>query len=208
VIRYAMQNLHFDDIISSLGANASSEQIISALRGVEPVAGGFYSFCDFIGLDVLLPRTAEQAGATYYIMSLCLFVICRFLCTWLMKYFKPRKMLSVFACMGVIFCLGTVFLRGFAGVYCLMAISGCLSLMFPTIYGIGIKGLGDDTKMGGSGMVMAIAGASVLTQIEGFVSDQSGEIAVAYLVPAVAFAIILYYAAVFCRKQEKLESNV
>lgn len=208
VIRYAMQNLHFDDIISSLGANASSEQIISALRGVEPVAGGFYSFCDFIGLDVLLPRTAEQAGATYYIMSLCLFVICRFLCTWLMKYFKPRKMLSVFACMGVIFCLGTVFLRGFAGVYCLMAISGCLSLMFPTIYGIGIKGLGEDTKMGGSGMVMAIAGASVLTQIEGFVSDQSGEIAVAYLVPAVAFAIILYYAAVFCRKQEKLESNV
>ncbi len=207
VIRYAMQNLHFDDIISSLGANASSDQIITALRGVEPVAGGFYSFCDFIGLDALLPRTAEQAGATYYIMSLCLFVICRFLCTWLMKYFKPRKMLAVFAAMGVLCCLGTVTLKGFAGVYCLMAISGCLSLMFPTIYGLGIKGLGDDTKMGGSGMVMAIAGASVLTQIEGILSDQSGQIAVAYLVPMVAFAIILYYAAVFCRKQERLSSG-
>lgn len=203
-----MQNLHFDDIICSLGENASSEQIISALRGVEPIAGGLYSFCDFIGLDALLPRTAEQAGATYYIMSLCLFVICRFLCTWLMKYFKPRKMLAVFAGLGVISCLGTVFLKGFAGVYCLMAISGCLSLMFPTIYGLGIRGLGEDTKMGGSGMVMAIAGASVLTQIEGILSDQSGKIAVAYLVPAVAFAIILYYAAVFCKKQEKLESNV
>lgn len=117
-------------------------------------------------------------------------------------------MLAVFAGLGVISCLGTVFLKGFAGVYCLMAISGCLSLMFPTIYGLGIRGLGEDTKMGGSGMVMAIAGASVLTQIEGILSDQSGKIAVAYLVPAVAFAIILYYAAVFCKKQEKLESNV
>lgn len=204
VIRYAMHNLHFDAVISSLGAGATSDQIIGALRHVEPVAGGFYSVCEAIGLDALLPRTAEQAGATYYIMSLILFVIARFLCTWLMKWFQPRKMLATVAGLGVLFCLGTVFGKGFFGVYCLMAISGCLSLMFPTIYGFGIKGLGDDTKLGGSGMVMAIAGASVLTQIEGILSDQSGSIATAYIVPAVAFAVILYYAAVFCKKQEKL----
>ena len=65
VIRYAMQNLHFDDVISSLGPGASTEQIIGALRGVEPVAAGFYNICDAVGLDVLLPRTAEQAGASY-----------------------------------------------------------------------------------------------------------------------------------------------
>ena len=75
--------------------------------------------------------------------------------------------------------------------------------MFPTIYGLGIEGLGEDTKMGGSGMVMAIAGASVLTQIEGILSDQSGSIATAYIVPAIAFAVILYYAAVFCARHEK-----
>ncbi len=96
-----------------------------------------------------------------------------------------------------------MFGKGFFGVYCLMCISGCLSLMFPTIYGLGVNGLGEDTKLGGSGMVMAIAGASVLTQIEGIVSDQSGNIAIAYIVPAIAFAVILYYAAIFCRKQEK-----
>lgn len=206
VIRYAMHNLHFDAVISSLGAGATSDQIIGALRHVEPVAGGFYSVCEAVGLDALLPRTAEQAGATYYIMSLILFVLSRFLCTWLMKWFKPRKMLATVAALGVVCCLGTVFGKGFFGVYCLMGISGCLSLMFPTIYGFGIKGLGEDTKLGGSGMVMAIAGASVLTQIEGILSDQSGSIANAYIVPAVAFAVILYYAAVFCKKQEKLET--
>lgn len=206
VIRYAMHNLHFDAVISSLGAGATSDQIIGALRHVEPVAGGFYSVCEAVGLDALLPRTAEQAGATYYIMSLILFVLSRFLCTWLMKWFKPRKMLATVAALGALCCLGTVFGKGFFGAYCLMGISGCLSLMFPTIYGFGIKGLGEDTKLGGSGMVMAIAGASVLTQIEGILSDQSGSIANAYIVPAVAFAVILYYAAVFCKKQEKLET--
>lgn len=202
-IRYAMHNLRFDNVIASLGPDASSDAIISALRGMEPLAAGFYNICDAIGLDVLLPRTAEQAGATYYIMSLVLFVIMRFVCTWLMKWINPRKLLATMAGLGVLFCLGTVFGKGFFGVYCLMCISGCLSLMFPTIYGLGVNGLGEDTKLGGSGMVMAIAGASVLTQIEGIVSDQSGNIAIAYIVPAIAFAVILYYAAIFCRKQEK-----
>ena len=202
-IRYAMHNLRFDNVIASLGPDATSDTIISALRGMEPLAAGFYNICDAIGLDVLLPRTAEQAGATYYIMSLVLFVIMRFVCTWLMKWVNPRRLLSIMAGLGVLFCLGTVFGKGFFGVYCLMCISGCLSLMFPTIYGLGVNGLGEDTKLGGSGMVMAIAGASVLTQIEGIVSDQSGNIAIAYIVPAIAFAVILYYAAIFCRKQEK-----
>lgn len=74
--------------------------------------------------------------------------------------------------------------------------------MFPTIYGIGIRGLGEDTKLGGSGMVMAIAGAAVLTQIQGIVSDQAGSIALAYWVPAVAFSVVVFYALVICRKYD------
>jgi len=207
VIRYAMQNLHLDSVITSLGANASSDQIIEALRGVEPLAGGFYSVAEAVGLDALLPRTAEQAGATYYIMSLILFVISRFICTGLMKYFSPRKLLVFFSGLGVLLSAGVVLGHGFFGVYCLIGLSGCLSLMFPTIYGMGTEGLGEDLKLGGSGMVMAIAGASLLTQIEGILSDTSGSISTAYIVPGVAFAIILYYAAVFCKKQEKREGQ-
>lgn len=203
IIRYAMHNLGFNEVIASLGADATPDMIIAALRNLEPVASGFYTVCDAVGLDALLPRTAEQAGATYYIMSLLLFVIMRFVCTGLMKYIDHRKILAVLACVAVFCCLGTVFGTGFFGVYCLMGISGCMSMMFPTIYGMGIEGLGDDTKLGGSGMVMAIAGASVLTQIMGILSDKFGDIAVAYVVPAFAFAVIAYYAIVVCRKYNK-----
>jgi FHS family L-fucose permease-like MFS transporter len=203
-----MNNMGFNEIIASLGSDATPDMIISSLRGVEPIAGGFYSICDALGLDALLPRTAEQAGATYYIMSLMLFVIMRFVCTWLMKYIDHRKILATLAVIAVFCCLGTVLGNGFFGVYCLMGISACMSMMFPTIYGMGIEGLGEDTKLGGSGMVMAIAGASVLTQIMGILSDKFGNIAVAYVVPAVAFAVIAYYAIVVCGKQIKSRADV
>jgi len=76
--------------------------------------------------------------------------------------------------------------------------------MFPTIYSLGIQGLGEDTKIGGSGMIMAIAGAAFLTQLQGIVSDLSGSIIKAYWITAIAFMVILYYAAVVARKHEKL----
>ena len=94
--------------------------------------------------------------------------------------------------------------QGASGVYGLMGISGCMSIRFPTIYGFGLKGLGGDTKIGGAGMVMAIAGAAVLTQVQGIVSDQVGSIKMAYWVPAVAFMVILYYSIAVCRKTEKI----
>lgn len=195
VIRYAMQQLNFDAVIAALGENPSPDSIIAALRGVEPLAAAFYNVCAAVGLDDLLPRTPEQAGATYYILSLILFVIARFVCTGLMKFFRPATMLTVLALLATACCIGTIFGEGRIGVYCLIGISGCMSLMFPTIYGQGIDGLGEDTKIGGAGMVMAIAGAALLTQIQGIVSDRAGSIEIAYCVPAIAFAIIAYYSA-------------
>ena len=202
VIRYAMQQLNFDGVLASLGDSASAEAVVNALRGVEPVAAAFYNGCEWLGLDDLLPRTAEQAAATYYIMSLILFVTMRFVCTAMMKYVKAYKLLIGLALLAVMCCLGAMFGKGSFGVYCLMGISGCMSLMFPTIYGFGLTGLGNDTKIGGSFMVMAIAGAAVLTQIQGIVSDQTGSIMAAYVVPAVAFAVIAYYGFFIARKQE------
>ena len=202
VIRYAMHQLEFDAILAGLGESASADQVVTALRNVEPVAAGFYNVCEWLGLNDLLPRTAEQAAATYYIMSLVLFVIMRFVCTGLMKYIKAYKLLFTLAVVGVACCLGAMFGKGNFGVYCLMCISGCMSLMFPTIYGFGLSGLGNDTKIGGSGMVMAIAGAAVLTQIQGIVSDQTGSITTAYIVPAIAFAVVAYYGYFIARKQE------
>ncbi|GAB1358383.1 L-fucose:H+ symporter permease [Porphyromonadaceae bacterium] len=202
IIRYAMQQLNFDAHIASLGDGATTESIIAALRGIEPIAAGFYTLCEKLGLDVLLPRTAEQAGATYYIMSLVLFVMGRFICTFMMRYFSPRSILIFMATLGAVCCIVTVYGEGPIGVYALMGISGCMSLTFPTIYGMGIQGLGEDTKMGGAGMVMAIAGAAVLTQIQGIVSDQVGSIELAYWVPAFAFMVVAAYGVLSNRLKE------
>jgi FHS family L-fucose permease-like MFS transporter len=202
VIRYAMVQLNFDGALAALGSAPDSATVIATLRGVEPVAAGFYDLCQWVGLTDLLPRTAEQAAATYYILSLLLFVAMRFVCTALMRYVKAYKLLLTLALIAVACCLGAMFGKGAFGVYCLMCISGCMSLMFPTIYGFGLTGLGEDTKIGGSGMVMAIAGAAVLTQIQGIVSDSTGSIMTAYIVPAVAFAVIAYYGAFVAKKSE------
>jgi len=199
IIRYVMQQMDLQGMVDQLGQKPSQESIIATLRGIEPVAAGFYNFCEFFGIRAFLPRTPEQAGATYYILSLVLFVLGRFICTGLMRYIKPRNLLTALAILAVICSLTTIYSEGWLGIYTLMGISGCMSLMFPTIYGLGMKGLGSDTKIGGAGMVMAIAGAAVLTQIQGIVSDQSGSIKLAYWVPAVAFMIIAYYSAFITR---------
>jgi FHS family L-fucose permease-like MFS transporter len=201
IIRYAMQQLQLDQIIARLGENATMAEIISTLRNVEPLAAGFYNVCDWMGLQALLPRTAEQAGATYYIISLILFVFSRFLCTGLMKFVKPRHLLTILSILAFLLSMVTIYGEGRFGIYALIGISGCMSLMFPTIYGLGIAGLGEDTKIGGAGMIMAIAGAAFLTQIQGIVSDQSGNIVIAYWVPAVAFVIITYYAGLVSRNR-------
>ncbi|MGQ8334924.1 L-fucose:H+ symporter permease [Sunxiuqinia sp. A32] len=200
IIRYVMQQLHLDAVVAELGKDASTEMIIDRLRNLEPMAAAFYNFFDAIGLDSLLPRTAEQAGATYYIISLILFVLARFISTSIMKFVKPRILLVILSALAVVCSITTVYGEGAIGVYALVGISGCMSLMFPTIYGLGIAGLGEDTKIGGAGMVMAIAGAAVLTQVQGIISDQSGSIEFAYWVPAFAFIVVGYYGAFIAKK--------
>lgn len=205
-IRYVMSQLNFDGVIAKLGDNPTSDQIISALRGVEPIAASFYNLIESVGLDGMLPRTAEQAGATYYILSLLAFVLARFISTFLMKFVKPRVLLVGYSLVASLLTVVVIYADGFIGVYALVAISAAMSLMFPTIFGLGISGLGEDTKIGGAGMVMAIAGAAFLTQIQGMLSDSMGSIKFAFWVPAIAFLFIAAYG-MYARKLQKEEAN-
>ena len=153
-------------------------------------------------LEGMDERSAEVLSQQYNIYAMILFCCSRFICTFLLRYLNPGQLLMVLAVCAGLLTLGVIGLQNRYGVYCLVGVSGCMSLMFPTIYGFGLTGLGDDTKIGGSFMVMAIAGAAVLTQIQGIVSDQTGSIMAAYVVPAVAFAVIAYYGLFIARKQE------
>ncbi len=91
----------------------------------------------------------EKATAQKYNMiAMAIFVTSRFICTFLLKYFSPGGLLMTLAIGGLGLTAGTIFIEGMAGLYCLVGVSACMSLMFPTIYGIALKGLGDDAKQG------------------------------------------------------------
>lgn len=139
-----------------------------------------------LGLD-------ESDAATYYLASLVVFTASRFVCTALLNYIRAEKLLALCALGAIVCCLVVVVFSGFTGVIALVLISGFMSLMFPTIFGLTITGLGDDTKIGGSGLIMAILGGAVLTAVQGTVSDITSSIKLAFLVPAMCFLVIFIY---------------
>jgi FHS family L-fucose permease-like MFS transporter len=119
-----------------------------------------------------------------------------------MRYIKPERLLTWAAILASLSTLFVIFGHGMTGVIALVSISAFMSLMFPTIFGIASKGLGEDAKIGSSGMIMAILGGAVITATQGKVSDLSGSINIAYSVPLVCFLIIAFYGG-FIRHQIK-----
>ena len=136
----------------------------------------------------------EAEASTYYLIALGLFTVFRFVNTALMKFIAPGKLLSSSAILGALAALVVIFGGGMVGVIALVSISAFMSLMFPTIYGLAVQGLDyDDTKIAGSGLIMAILGGAVLTAIQGVVSDTTGSIHLAYFVPFACFILISFY---------------
>jgi FHS family L-fucose permease-like MFS transporter len=125
--------------------------------------------------------------------TLAAFAIGRFSSAWLMKRFKARSMLGVYAAVNVALGLVAVTVPNWVGVWCLLTTSLFMSIMFPTIFALGLKGMGDKTKTAGSLLVMAILGGAALTKVMGTLSDARG-IQAAYLVPVVCFAGVALYA--------------
>ena len=152
--------------------------------------------------------TAEQTGASLYLCSIICFSLARFVFTWLMKYIRPSKLLA-FAAVADIICTLVVVISGGSGwllVAFLIGISFFMSLMFPTIYGIALGGLGDDAKIGASGLIMAILGGALITPLQGQVSDLAG-INVAYLIPLLCFVAVLAYGLYIVKLEDKKSQN-
>lgn len=138
--------------------------------------------------------TDEEQAASFYLASLILFSIARFVFTFLMKYIEPKTLLIVAAAAGALCTFMVIYGHGLTGVIALVMTSGCMSLMFPTIYGLGMRKLGADAKIGGSGLIMAILGGAVLTAVQGLVSDTTGSINLSFYVPLFCFIIVGIYA--------------
>lgn len=141
-----------------------------------------------------LPGTPEKRAADYLMASLVLFTLGRFTGTALMRVVTPRGLLAAFAAVNVLLCALGVALPGYPGLYALVLASFFMSVMYPTIFALGVDGFGDsERKLGASLLVMAIIGGAVLTALMGAVSDAAG-IARAMLVPLGCFVAVCVFA--------------
>ena len=140
----------------------------------------------------------EAQAATLYLISIIGFCTSRFVYTWLMKYVSPERLLVAGGILSALSALCVVLTGGWLCVVMLILISVFMSLMFPTIYGIALGSVSqgdhpDDTKIGASGLIMAILGGALITPLQGMVSDAAG-INISYLVPMGCFLVVLFYA--------------
>ena len=176
-------------------------------------------------------------GASYYLIALSLFIACRWLCTFLMKYFEPAKMMALFAFGAILSSFGVMYLRSDVvftvgslpfswNVIALCSMSGFMSLMFPTIYGIGLGGIDPRAhKLGAAGLIMAIVGGALLTPWMASIIDAPGfwaklvpmfdaavdtnlhassqSLRASFIVPAICFAVVLAYALAFSRREKR-----
>ena len=138
-------------------------------------------------------QTAEIMSQRLNIIAMMLFCGSRFFCTWLLKWFKPANMLATFASLAIILTIIVIAVGGRIGVYSLVAVSACMSLMFPTIYGLALKDVGPDAEIGSAGLIMAILGGSLLPPLQALIID-SGHIALSFVVPVICFVVILIYS--------------
>ena len=142
-----------------------------------------------------IPKAVAQ---NYNIVAMVIFLTSRFLSTFLMKSISSKKLLTLFAIGGIISILGVIFIQTIEGLYFLIATSAFMSLMFPTIYGIALKGLGSDTSMGAAGLVMAIVGGALMPPLQGWIIDfgslgNFNSVNVSFVLPLICFCIIAVY---------------
>ncbi|MBS2212714.1 L-fucose:H+ symporter permease [Carboxylicivirga mesophila] len=148
-------------------------------------------YADNLGID---KATAQM----YNIVAMGIFLGSRFISTFLMKYVNSRKLLMLFAIGALITISGAIFIEGLAGLYCLVATSAFMSLMFPTIYGIALEGIGEDATLGAAGLVMAIVGGALMPPLQGTIIDM-GQVGflpavnVSFILPFICFIIIAAY---------------
>ena len=156
-------------------------------------------------------QAAEVMSQQYNIIAMVIFCCSRFICTFLLRYINTGLLLMILAIAGGALVCGVIFMHNTYGLYCLVGVSACMSLMFPTIYGIALTGLGDDAKFGAAGLIMSILGGSVLPPLQASIIDR-GElfgmpaVNVSFVLPFICFVVIAIYGQrTYMRSKNKLK---
>lgn len=143
-------------------------------------------------------QAAEVLSQKYNIAAMIIFCLSRFICTYLLKYLNPNKLLMILSIIGGVLLIGVIYFENRLGIYCLVVVSACMSLMFPTIYGIALNGVGEDAKIGAAGLIMAILGGSLLPPLQAMIIDGNGAIGLpsvnlSFIIPLFSFVVIAIY---------------
>ena len=157
--------------------------------GAQVGVGSF--FIRFTRYTIDMPE--KQAAFWWGSIAMVGFMVGRFTGTFLMRYIKPAKLLTLYALINVVLLTFAISAKGYPAVYAVMAVPFFMSIMFPTIFALGIKDLGEETKMASSFLVMSIIGGAFAPLLMGFISDKTGSMQIAYIVPLFCFLFVLYF---------------
>jgi len=144
----------------------------------------------------------EKVAGYFLTGTLAAFGVGRFVSAYLMRFIAPNKLMGAYGLANIVLVSVGVLAPGWTGLWAIFLTSFFMSLMFPTIFALGLKGLGPNTKIGGSLLVMAIVGGAVLTPLMGLISEQFHSIALAYSVPLIAYIIIAFYSLLGSKPRE------
>jgi FHS family L-fucose permease-like MFS transporter len=196
--------IHFPEIKTKSIDGAAKGSFLGALKHKHlkwAVVAQFF----YVGAQVCVTsffiRAAQQGGGLdeksagyFYILYGTLFMTGRFAGTALLWYVSSNKLLSIYALISILLCVVTIFGKGEYVVYALGALGFFMSIMFPTIFGLGINGIGDDTKPGSSWLIMSIVGGAIFPVIMATVIDRyHDQIQIGYIIPLFCFVVIFYF---------------
>ncbi len=169
-----------------------------------------YQYAEGIGIS-------SDYAANYQFAAFILFLVGRAIGTYMLRFMGSGKLLMCFALFAIVFCFGTIALENIYGLYCLVGISFCMSLMFPTIYGIALDGLQEEeSKIGAAGLVMAIVGGALMPKFQGMIIDVGGsavndtkiagvsEVNFSFILPLLCFVYITWFGYYVYKKHQQI----
>ena len=180
--------------------------------------GGVIAQTFYVGAQIMcwtfIIQYAENAlgidkatAQNHNILAMVIFLCSRFICTFFLKYISPGRLLMGLSLGGLVCTLGAIHLQGMAGLYSLIAISACMSLMFPTIYGLALDGVGEDAKLGSAGLIFAIVGGAFMPRLQGQILDLDSFMGTtatrgSFYLPALCFVVIAIYGMVCWNRRQ------
>ncbi len=204
---------YFNDGEKTSSAMQESRQLILSRNYLEALVTQFF----YVGAQVccwayiiqygvrifvaegVIDTEAEHIAQKYNIAAMVMFAGFRFLCAWLMKIINPDRLLAVMAIIAGVFTSGVILFTDRNGLYCLIVVSACMSLMFPTIYGIALRGMGKNVKLASAGMTMSVFGGAVFAGLQALIIDSDITIMglsstnLSFLVPLLCFIVVALF---------------